>query len=760
MIGNHKKKISTENKKSIGFSWLISFLKILIIPMIALCAVYFKYDNQLEKRMTELNSYVFDRTLENVTNIMGDVYDIRIAFCRGENFRAVMSIKNYDDYFSNADVYSYISDLKLSGMYNSSYLCYVYIEDTDSVISKNGIVKSKGYYDAYISGMNISYEEWMNAIQPKKFDDSANLVAANNLNGSRVRYALSPIDSSYDNYKCSIVIDIDKSIFFPVSDDMGILSECDVYVFDTNGGLLASQVKSGSALAPEEVLKMQHSPRGKQLLRETAGIDTAKWTVVMLTPNSVYKKDLIYMRYFFGVVILFCIGVSFIMIKKQVRYNYRPVMNLLSIVGKSGGTDEYGELGKSILAVMSENKKLSTDVEKQRNVLKKVALIRLLQGTYRMYYSEAELSRFGIDFIHGYYVVASFEIQNVEMLFIDDDELSDRQRYSAASFIAENVFSELFGEIGIVYYCECDNKYSFIINLEYSDDMLRSISDKAEYGIKFIRDNFEINLIYGISDPKGGVESISEAFSESVSVIEHRQFYNVHNIIFFNQIKKEKTGKKYLSFEESVGFINFIKAGNKDGALRVITKPIDMIMKNNDTSITNTKEILYDIINLIIKIPQEMSVNSNEISEVIDTERLYKCTDNIDEFKKLTENTVEEVCGIVNRQKEDDNQFVSRMIEYVKENYMDANLSMAVIGEYLNLYPSYVSKVFKEKTGMGLLEYIHKYRIEEAKRLMKTTDEPINKIVTMVGYSNVRTFNRIFKKYSGETPSEFRKMYE
>ena len=139
---NYKKKINIETKRSIGFSWLISFLKILVIPMIALCAVYFKYDDRLEKQMFELNSYVFDRTIENVMNIMKDVCDIRISFCRGENFRTVMSIKEYDNYFSNPQVYSYIDDLKLSGMYNNEYLCYVYCQDTDCIISKMGILKS------------------------------------------------------------------------------------------------------------------------------------------------------------------------------------------------------------------------------------------------------------------------------------------------------------------------------------------------------------------------------------------------------------------------------------------------------------------------------------------------------------------------------------------------------------------------------------------------------------------------------------------
>lgn len=97
------------------------------------------------------------------------------------------------------------------------------------------------------------------------------------------------------------------------------------------------------------------------------------------------------------------------------------------------------------------------------------------------------------------------------------------------------------------------------------------------------------------------------------------------------------------------------------------------------------------------------------------------------------------------------------MKKYIEEHFADPDLSVNGIAQHFNLSPNYISKYFKEQTGVGLLKHIITRRITEAKRLLLETNETISKISEQVGFYNANVFIRSFKKMEGTTPREFRK---
>lgn len=68
--------------------------------------------------------------------------------------------------------------------------------------------------------------------------------------------------------------------------------------------------------------------------------------------------------------------------------------------------------------------------------------------------------------------------------------------------------------------------------------------------------------------------------------------------------------------------------------------------------------------------------------------------------------------------------------------------------------------MFKKTTGIGFIQYLTRLRIEKAKLLLLTTDQKTNEIADSVGMENNRSFNRLFKRETGMTPSDFRKQME
>ena len=73
---------------------------------------------------------------------------------------------------------------------------------------------------------------------------------------------------------------------------------------------------------------------------------------------------------------------------------------------------------------------------------------------------------------------------------------------------------------------------------------------------------------------------------------------------------------------------------------------------------------------------------------------------------------------------------------------------------------SYVSKLFKERTGQNILYYINMVRIENAKKLLRESGQEIGigEVGRETGFSNSNSFIRIFKKYEQMTPGKYREM--
>lgn len=100
-----------------------------------------------------------------------------------------------------------------------------------------------------------------------------------------------------------------------------------------------------------------------------------------------------------------------------------------------------------------------------------------------------------------------------------------------------------------------------------------------------------------------------------------------------------------------------------------------------------------------------------------------------------------------------------RLREYV-EQHLDSCFQLADVASEIGLSPSRLSHIFIEKAGVSFSRWISHERIQVAARLLSVDDRSISEIALAVGYENLRSFQRSFKKNLGMTPSEYRQLVE
>ena len=97
------------------------------------------------------------------------------------------------------------------------------------------------------------------------------------------------------------------------------------------------------------------------------------------------------------------------------------------------------------------------------------------------------------------------------------------------------------------------------------------------------------------------------------------------------------------------------------------------------------------------------------------------------------------------------------LLNYIQNHYTTVNLE--TIARQFHYSQKYASKLIKEITGKNFTEILHQTKIEKSKDLLVHTALPISVIGETVGYSTSESFMRLFKKYTGLTPTVFRRKY-
>ena len=98
---------------------------------------------------------------------------------------------------------------------------------------------------------------------------------------------------------------------------------------------------------------------------------------------------------------------------------------------------------------------------------------------------------------------------------------------------------------------------------------------------------------------------------------------------------------------------------------------------------------------------------------------------------------------------------MKKAITFISKNYANS-LTLEYVASQVHLNPAYFSSLFKKESGFSFKEYLNMVRIEESKRLLTNTDYTIVDIAIAVGFEDQSYFSKVFKKYTGVTPKQFR----
>ncbi len=103
------------------------------------------------------------------------------------------------------------------------------------------------------------------------------------------------------------------------------------------------------------------------------------------------------------------------------------------------------------------------------------------------------------------------------------------------------------------------------------------------------------------------------------------------------------------------------------------------------------------------------------------------------------------------------NDILKPAIKYINENFHE-KITLDDLANICFITPGYFSKLFYRETGEKFSDYLTRIRIENAKKLLKTTDKTVQEISMEVGFNDAGYFSRRFKAFEGITPGNYRRI--
>ena len=113
------------------------------------------------------------------------------------------------------------------------------------------------------------------------------------------------------------------------------------------------------------------------------------------------------------------------------------------------------------------------------------------------------------------------------------------------------------------------------------------------------------------------------------------------------------------------------------------------------------------------------------------------------------------VMGEENRNESETN-IIADIQKTIQEQFHSPDFNISMLATLLNLSPAYIGRVFIERTGTRLVDYLSDIRLEHACRMLRETNVPVKDICVSSGYLDANYFARLFRRKVGMSPVEYR----
>lgn len=652
---------------------------------------------------------------------------------------------------------------------------FIYSKVNNAIVSPTGLYTPDIFYSNIYTDKFDEYEFkiWLSSLEHSNFREFMPLIIKSKYFGNAEKILFQDsLPNFSDNLGC-IMVFINKAQFTAAFSD--VIKEYDggYYILDKDWKPIVFESKedydylfsSENFTLPAATIKL---PSGKQVIMTHVSSTYNNWKFVSIIPYEAYSKEIEKIKISTITIIGACVFIGFWISLIIANKNYKPIDRIVSFIKSSYGYQADGRDDFEIITNTLESlyKELTLNREFLQNyipLIRQNYLIKILRENRKIAKAESgsidKLLDMKFDFTVSTVIV--FGLRKAEDSDVDDHAEKELFKLALRTAI-EEIFSK---DKGVLYTTELEgDKIACIYgvfdsNLASVDKLEANILELITIIIKQVQNRFKFVIYAGIGNIYNGNEKLSQSYEEAEQALSYASLMN-NSVMFYKNILNKDDNLFVFPVHKELQLINYIKNGEQEKALALVQSLYDENFRNKQLTYDIMKFFIYNLYCSLIKAMGEIRIE--DIKPLLDSIKALNGQNmhskSLSYFLLDIKRLIIYACKAVNQRKGYASvELKNKIIEYIENNFLDNQLSLERIAEEFNVTPQYMSRFFKEHLNMNYVDYINYKRIEKAKEYL-LKGEKVKEVALKTGFGSVGTFINAFKKYTGFTPGEYKKM--
>lgn len=457
------------------------------------------------------------------------------------------------------------------------------------------------------------------------------------------------------------------------------------------------------------------------------------------------------------------------------RRNYKPIQIIMNrieshqirVFEHSGArTDEMkmidGVLENLINHMMDYDKKSRENVLMQRSKL----FNALLHGEHMENAAEQlkELSPLNDVQDSSRFVVVVGEINRYEKGF---QERYTRGEQNTLKFALMNVLQELSRNTGVQCWTEwisVDRIAILFVFKEQNDnnlDMSGQIRVVAEECKSWVEQNLRISLSFGIGPIAQGIGTIRDSYAAAEAVMQRKLLMN-------GDVGQADCGETQHPLLDTYTYLQMIADFVKrfrmsSGQWREQLEEIFTAFEQNKLPDDEIRSLIQAMLQMLSR---EVAMMSEGLQEELSEENINRWLSAVEEAETLTDVKSLLFDGLTDlfrtyvavTETKSYKAMVNEMKNYIEEQFANPDLSLKHLSDRFQITGKHASYLFKTEFNMKFVDFVTELRMKETEQLLLNTDYSLQDIALKVGYANGITLGRVFKRVTGITPGDYRRL--
>ncbi|HYE83416.1 MAG TPA: response regulator [Clostridia bacterium] len=292
--------------------------------------------------------------------------------------------------------------------------------------------------------------------------------------------------------------------------------------------------------------------------------------------------------------------------------------------------------------------------------------------------------------------------------------------------------------------------------------VFRKVLNNIIEGCHLFRDIFkDLTVTVGLGSAQTSLAGMVQSACEAKEALDDRIILGSGKIVQYNpELHMKKSVEAAVNFEKRRKLLGMIEIFDAAGIEKWIDENEAEVLKLQNISGQFVLAVIEDILETLL-----FGLKNNAKANTVDNSLIVEFHEAL-----LMQTSVRAVFDVLNRyvgiilrqiaedRKNESSRPIKEAQKYINEHYASA-VNLEEVSNLIGFNATYLSTLFKKETGMNFVEYVTNVRIKSAKQLLSDSKRNILDISHEVGYSDFKHFTKQFKKVTGLTPSEYRKLY-